>query len=52
LADLGLPSTSTIPTVMQGKRMAINTAGTNDQFRFSFEVDEFPIFADLLLSGS
>lgn len=50
LADLGLPSTLTIPTVMQGKRMAISTAGTNDQFRFSFKVDEFPIFADLLLS--
>ena len=51
LADLGLPSTLTVPTVMQGKRMAINTAGTNDQFRFSFDVDEFPVFADLLLSN-
>jgi CheY-specific phosphatase CheX len=50
LADLGLPSTLTVPTVMQGKRMAINTAGTADQFRFSFEVDGFPVFADLLLS--
>ncbi len=50
LADLGLPSTLTVPTVVQGKRMAISTAGTADQFRFSFEVDGFPIFADLLLS--
>ncbi|OUW15787.1 MAG: hypothetical protein CBD18_08165 [Opitutales bacterium TMED158] len=50
LADLGLPSTLTVPTVMQGKRMAINTAGTADQFRFTFEVDGFPVFADLLLS--
>jgi CheY-specific phosphatase CheX len=51
LADLGLPSTLTVPTVMQGKRMAINTAGTNDQFRFSFDIDGFPVFADLLLSN-
>ena len=50
LADLGLPSTLTIPTVVQGKRMAISTAGTADQFRFTFEVEGFPIFADLLLS--
>ena len=50
LADLGLPSTLTVPTVVQGKRMAISTAGTADQFRFNFEVDGFPVFADLLLS--
>jgi len=52
MANLGLPSTLTIPTIMQGKRMAINTAGTNDQFRFTFEVDGFPIFADLMLSDN
>lgn len=51
LADLGLPSTLTVPTVMQGKRMAISTAGTNDQFRFPFDIDGFPVFADLLLSN-
>ncbi len=52
LADLGLPSTLTIPTVIQGKRMAISTAGTTTQNRFTFESDGFPIFADLLLSES
>ena len=31
LADLGLPSTLSIPTVVQGKRMAISTAGTNSR---------------------
>ncbi len=50
LADLGLPSTLTIPTVVQGKRMAISTAGTAEQYRFSFECNGLPIFADLLLS--
>ena len=50
LADLGLPSTLTVPTVVQGKRMAISTAGTADQYRFSFNADDFPIFADLLLA--
>ena len=50
LADLGMPSTLTVPTVVQGKRMAISTTGTADQFRFSFEVDSYPIFADLLLA--
>src|SRR5690606_13339669 len=51
LADLGLPSTLTIPTVVQGKRMAISTGGTAEQFRFSFEAESYPLFADLLLSG-
>ncbi|MDQ8201678.1 chemotaxis protein CheX [Pelagicoccus sp. SDUM812003] len=51
LADLGLPSTLTIPTVVQGKRMAISTAGTAQQYRFSFECIGFPIYADLLLSS-
>lgn len=51
LADLGLPSTLTVPTVVQGKRMAISTAGTADQFRFTFSANSYPIFADLLLSG-
>lgn len=50
LADLGLPSTLTLPTVVQGKRMAISTAGTAEQYRFTFEVDKFNIYADLLLS--
>lgn len=50
LADLGLPSTLTLPTVVQGKRMAISTAGTAQQYRFSFESDGLPLFADLLLS--
>lgn len=50
LADLGLPSTLTIPTVVQGKRMAISTAGTAEQYRFSFECEGLPIYADLLLS--
>ncbi len=50
LADLGLPSTLSIPTVVQGKRMAISTAGTAEQYRFSFESERLPIFADLLLS--
>ena len=50
LADLGLPSTLTVPTVVQGKRMAISTAGTAEQYRFTFEVDDYPVFADLLLS--
>lgn len=52
LADLGLPSTLTIPTVMQGKRMAISTAGTSSQTRFSFDVNGYCIHADLLLSDS
>ncbi len=51
LADLGLPSTLTIPTVMQGKRMAISTAGTSSQTRFAFDVDGYRIHADLLLAG-
>lgn len=51
LADMGLPSTLTIPTVVQGKRMAISTAGTAEQYRFHFQSDGLPIFADLLLSG-
>lgn len=51
LADLGLPSTLTIPTVVQGKRMAISTAGTAEQYRFSFECNGLPLFADLLLSA-
>ena len=51
LADLGLPSTLTIPTVVQGKRMAISTAGTAEQYRFTFESERLPIFADLLLSA-
>jgi len=51
LADLGLPSTLTVPTVVQGKRMAISTAGTADQYRFSFNAAQFPIFADLLLAA-
>jgi len=50
LADLGLPSTLTLPTVVQGKRMAISTAGTADQYRFTFNAAQFPIFADLLLA--
>jgi len=50
LADLGLPSTLTLPTVVQGKRMAISTAGTAEQYRFSFECDSHPLYADLLLS--
>lgn len=50
LADLGLPSTLTIPTVVQGKRMAISTPGSADQFRFKFVAEGFPIFADLLVS--
>ena len=50
LADLGLPSTLTLPTVVQGKRMAISTAGTAQQYRFSFESEGLPLFADLLLS--
>ena len=50
LADLGLPSTLTLPTVVQGKRMAISTAGTAEQYRFTFEVDKLNIYADLLLS--
>lgn len=52
LADLGLPSTLTIPTVMQGKRMAISTAGTSSQTRFAFEVDGYRIHADLLLANN
>lgn len=51
LADLGLPSTLTVPTVVQGKRMAISTAGTAEQYRFTFESEKLPIFADLLLSA-
>lgn len=51
LADLGFPSTLTIPTVVQGKRMAISTAGTAEQYRFSFECNGLPLFADLLLSA-
>ncbi len=50
LADLGLPSTLTVPTVIQGKRMAISTAGTSSQSRFEFDADGFPLYADLLLS--
>lgn len=50
LADLGLPSTLTLPTVVQGKRMAISTAGTAAQYRFTFEVEGLNIYADLLLS--
>ncbi|MCH6255416.1 chemotaxis protein CheX [Puniceicoccaceae bacterium K14] len=50
LADLGIPSTLTIPTVVQGKRMAISTPGSADQFRFKFEAEGYPIFADLLVS--
>lgn len=51
MADLGLPSTLTIPTVVQGKRMAISTAGSADQFRFKFVADGFPIYTDLLVSN-
>ncbi len=51
LADLGLPSTLTLPTVVQGKRMAISTAGTAEQYRFTFEVGGLNIYADLLLSN-
>ena len=50
LADMGLPSTLTIPTVIQGKRMAISTAGTSLQTRYAFEVDSHSIYADLLLA--
>lgn len=50
LADLGMPSTLTIPTVAQGKRLAISTAGASQQFRFSFEANGHQLFADLLLS--
>lgn len=50
LADLGLPSTLTLPTVVQGKRMAISTAGTAEQYRFTFECEGLPLYADLLLS--
>ncbi|MDQ8183377.1 chemotaxis protein CheX [Pelagicoccus sp. SDUM812005] len=50
LADLGLPSTLTLPTVVQGKRMAISTGGTAEQYRFTFEVAGLNIYADLLLS--
>jgi chemotaxis protein CheX len=52
LADLGLPSTLTIPTVIQGKRMAISTAGTSIQTRFAFKVDGYRIHADLLLANN
>lgn len=52
LADLGLPSTLTIPTVVQGKRMAISTAGTAQQYRFAFEASSgHTLFADLMLSN-
>ncbi|MEC7905643.1 MAG: chemotaxis protein CheX [Verrucomicrobiota bacterium] len=50
LADMGLPSTLTIPTVIQGKRMPISTAGTSLQSRYLFEVDGHPVYADLLLA--
>ncbi len=50
LADMGLPSTLTIPTVIQGKRMAISTASTSLQTRYAFEVDSHSIYADLLLA--
>lgn len=50
LADMGLPSTLTIPTVIQGKRMSISTAGTSLQSRYLFEVDEHSVYADLLLA--
>ncbi len=50
LADMGLPSTLTIPTVIQGKRMSIGTAGTSLQYRYLFEVDGHPVYADLLLA--
>ena len=52
LADLGLPSTLTIPTVMQGKRMAISTVGTSSQTRFAFEVDGYRGQADLILTNN
>jgi len=50
LADLGLPSTLTVPNVAQGKRMAISAAGTATQRRFAYEADGYPIYADLLLA--
>lgn len=50
LADMGLPSTLTIPTVIQGKRMSISTAGTSLQSRYLFEVDGYSVYADLLLA--
>ena len=50
LADMGLPSTLTIPTVIQGKQMSISTAGTSLQSRYLLEVDGHPVYADLLLA--
>ena len=50
LADMGLPSTLTIPTLIQGKQMSISTAGTSLRSRYLLEVDGHPVYADLLLA--
>jgi len=52
LADLGIPFTLTIPTVMQGKRMTISTVGTSSQTGFAFEVDGYRGQADLIFTSN